>query len=166
MNLGAKAAPRTSQGFRLDGTLLSLRRAGVGADRRAVDQQLLPVGIARDASLQLGPDAALLPPGKTLKDIVPRPPAPRATIATDHHCAALTTPPPEKLGKRGNFPHKRRDGSEETVKSPPIVCRLGRFGSWRSAKIYSFPICTTKCQQNLETSPIHRGGFFQSIGGL
>lgn len=51
MNLGAKAALRTSQGFRLDGTLLSPRRAGVGADRRAVDQQLLPVGIAHDASL-------------------------------------------------------------------------------------------------------------------
>jgi hypothetical protein len=77
MNLGAKAAPRTAQGFRLGGALLRPRRAGVGTNHRAIDQQLLQVGVPHDVGLQLGPDTASLPPGKPLEDMIPSPPCRR-----------------------------------------------------------------------------------------
>ncbi|MFZ1831141.1 MAG: hypothetical protein WAW42_20765 [Candidatus Competibacteraceae bacterium] len=47
-----------AQGFRLGGTLLRPRRAGVGTDYRTVNQQMLQVRFPRDMGLQLGPDAA------------------------------------------------------------------------------------------------------------
>ena len=77
MNLGAKTAPRTAQGFRLGGALLRPRRAGVGTNHRAIDQQLLQVGVPHDVGLQLGPDTASLPPGKPLEDMIPSPPCRR-----------------------------------------------------------------------------------------
>jgi hypothetical protein len=116
--------------------LLRPRRARVGTDYRTVNRQMLQVRFPRDMGLQLGPDAASLPPGKALEDADSTLPAcrrqqPPLTTAAQHPQHRL-----QKSSASEGISHINMGMSQQKRQNHrPLFVGQEGFGPWRSAKV-------------------------------